>query len=279
MKLLVRILGRDLSWRIGRALYMTARGEGLNDMSDNGEALLVHRVVTSIAAERRQAPAVVVDCGANLGEWTAMAQASFDGAKVAGNYHMMEPSPQSNAAISARFSGDDRVTVHAVALSDRDGEAEFHLVSPTGGTNSLIATETSAAQTITVKVARGAAYFSALGIGGIDLLKIDTEGHDFAVIEGFAEMLEAKAIKVIQFEYNFRWLASGRAMRNIFEAAERYGYRVGRANGSGIDVYDCWNAENDRFFEWNYLLIAPEMVESLGAREMRWGPSNTLIPA
>lgn len=91
----------------------------------------------------------------------------------------------------------------------------------------------------------------------ITLLKIDTEGHDYAVIDGFSSMLESHVIKVIQFEYNHRWLPSGRSMRSIFDLAERYGYQVGRTDPAGVEVYAGWNAELDRFIEWNYVLLAP----------------------
>lgn len=278
MRWLVTILGRTLAWRIGRALYMAARGEGVNDMASNGEALVIGRVASHLAG-RGDNQAIVVDCGANLGDWTASAIDQFARHAVTPALHLMEPSPASATALARRFDDRPDVTIHAVALSDRDGTATFHLVSPTGGTNSLVPDGTPDAATVEVRTARGAGYFAQLGISRIDLLKIDTEGHDFAVLSGFDDMLAAQAIAVVQFEYNFRWLASGRALHNVFDLAKRHGYRVGRANGTAIELYQSWNAENDRFFEWNYLLIRPDMARALDAREMQWGPSNTLIPA
>lgn len=280
VKWLVKILGTTLSWRIGRALYLAARGEGTNDMEINGERLLVERVACAVS--RRNADgttAVIVDCGANLGDWTVMAKRAIQEAGSAARFHLMEPAPATFQSISQRFAGQPDTILHPVALSDHDGQAEFFMVSPTGGRNSLVDSEHKGAERITVRVARGTEYFEAQGVDQITLLKIDTEGNDFAVLEGFGELIANRRIDVIQFEYNFRWLAVRRSMREVFELAERHGYRVGKADGESIYVYRSWNVELDRFFEWNYLLVSPEMIAPLGAREMRWSDSNTLIDA
>lgn len=278
VKVLVKILGTTLSWRIGRALYIAARGEGTNEMEINGERLLVERVARAVS--RRQAggeTAVIVDCGANLGDWTAMAKRAVKEAGSTARFHLMEPAPATFQSISRRFAGQTDTILHPVALSDHDGQAEFFMVSPTGGRNSLVDSEHKDAERIMVPVARGTRYFEAQGVDRITLLKIDTEGNDFAVLEGFGELLANRRIDVVQFEYNFRWLAVKRSMREVFGLAERHGYRVGKADGESIYVYRDWNVELDRYFEWNYLLVSPEMIGPLGAREMRWSESNTLV--
>lgn len=274
---LVSVLGRDLAWRLGRAIYMAARGEGANDMQNNGERWLIETLARTAPAGAQ--PPVVIDCGANLGDWSAMAISAWASVGTGAKHHLMEPAPASRAALIKRFGGLANVHVHPVALSDRTGTATFHLISPTGGTNSLVDSAGANSESISVDVARGSDYFGAQGIDRVALLKIDTEGHDFAVIEGVEEWLAAKRIDALQFEYNHRWLGQHRSMRDVFELAERVGYRVGRPSASGIDLYDRYNPENDRFIEWNYVLLLPEVAERVGARECRWSEANTLLPA
>ncbi len=276
--LLSKVLGKKLSWRLGRALYLAARGEGANEMETNGERLIVERLAGVLASESEgeRAP-VVVDCGANLGNWTAMARKALTDRAVRARYHLMEPAPATFESTSRRYAVDPEIEIHPVALSDLEGSAEFFLVSPTGGRNSLVDSEHRSADRIQVRVARGSDFFGRKGIDQISLLKIDTEGNDFAVLEGFSEMLSDHRIRLIQFEYNFRWLAVRRSMRDVFKLAEVHGYRVGKADGGSIVVYGEWNAELDRYFEWNYLLITPELVKPLGAMETRSSESNTLV--
>lgn len=276
INLLVSLLGRDLAWRLGRAIYMSARGEGANDMQNNGERWLLEALARTAPASA--GPAVIVDCGANLGHWSAMAIDIWRAAGRPSANHLMEPSPASRAALVEAFGEQATVAIHAVALSDRNGTASFHLVSPTGGTNSLVDSAGAPSTSISVDVARGSDYFAGLGIDHITLLKIDTEGHDYAVMEGVEDWLLSRRIDAVQFEYNHRWLGQRRSMRDVFELASRTGYRVGRPSASGIELYDRYNPENDRFIEWNYVLLMPEVAERLGALECIWSEANTLLP-
>jgi FkbM family methyltransferase len=273
-----RIIGTALSWRIGRALYLAARGEGANDMNTNGERLVVERVATLLARSKGTGhKPVFIDCGANLGEWTEMARQACAAVGITPEFHLLEPAPAAYEVLARRFSGLPDVLLHPVALSDSDGNADFFIIAPTGGRNSLVDSEHSQADRTRVRVVRGAPYFGALGIERIDLLKIDTEGNDYAVLEGFAEMLREHRIGVVQFEYNFRWLAVRRSMRDVFELAKCHGYRVCKPDGSRIIVYRNWNAELDRFFEWNYLLVPEDRLPLLDVCESHWCGRNTLV--
>lgn len=272
---LVKLAGREFAWRFGRAVYTAARGEGPNDMASNGERFLIQQVIRAGGGKQIN----VVDCGGNLGDWSAMVIAEANAARTVTTINIAEPAPAAFAALVQRFADNSAVQVHNLALSDKDGTAAFHMVSPTGGTNSLVASRYDHRETISVRTVRAEEFLPSIGVDTVDLFKIDTEGHDMAVIEGMGALLERHAVSVIQFEYNHRWLSSRRSMLDIFDLAHRYGYRVGRADSHSIALYDCWNAEIDRFFEWNYLLVTPAAAAALGAREMRWGPSNTLVTA
>jgi FkbM family methyltransferase len=276
----IKLMGRSLAWRLGRSLYMTARGEAQNDIHSNGEEMLLSQMASSgCAVIDGQRPVVIVDCGANVGNWTAAAIDKFRMAGVPASFLMFEPSPKSCEFINQRFGSSEQVSLHKIALSNQSGSFDFFMASPMGGTNSLIPLIENHNETISVRTEKGSDYFADLGITEISLLKIDTEGNDFSVLEGFEEMLASHQIKVVQFEYNHRWLPTGKSMRSVFELARKHGYDVGRTDPKCIEVYADWNAEIDRFFEWNYLLLAPGMTERLHARRMRWGACNTLVPA
>lgn len=71
-------------------------------------------------------------------------------------------------------------------------------------------------------------YAKLHNIGHIDLLKIDTEGHDFAVIEGSLEMLRAKTITVVIIE------VSDKMNPDFWQAS--YGDRQAHKHGSAEGV-------------------------------------------
>ncbi|MFC4293987.1 FkbM family methyltransferase [Novosphingobium tardum] len=274
---IIGLLGRDRAWRIGRALYMRARGEkDTNDIASNGEAALIARVLKQV---EDRSP-VLFDVGANRGEWSEAALACLAQLQRHAALHLFEAAPHAAAHLREQFAAVPGLVVHGIALSDRSGTAPFALVGPTAGTNSLeIGSHNPSVTTIEVPVEPGAQVAQSHGIGYIDLLKIDTEGHDFAVLSGFEPMLAAGQIGVVQFEYNSRWLAARRSLLDVFGLAEKTGYRVGRVAPDGIELFDRWNPECDRFFEDNYALVSPPAAHAPLCREMRWSVSNTLEAA
>ncbi len=106
-------------WRLGRKLYTYARGEGSNDPCTNGEYWLLEHVVKSL-----HSPQVLLDVGANKGDWTAQALGFAQASKDV-HVHAFEPSLATRAMLAARFAESVAVTVQQYALSDTEGEATF----------------------------------------------------------------------------------------------------------------------------------------------------------
>lgn len=273
--ILLRLLGRDRAWRLGRRLYTAARGEKLrNAIAVNGEAALVRQVLGLVGGERA---AVFWDVGANCGEWSRCVLNAGKTAALPPRVELFEPTPEAAALLTVGFGDCGQARIHRIALSDRDGTAGFAVVSATGGTNSLELTSLEhKANIVEVTVARGAGYAMQIGTTQIDLLKIDTEGHDFAVLEGFSGLFAAQAIGIAQFEYNSRWIAAHRALRDVFALAAEHDYAVGRVDAQGIELFDRWNPECDRFFEDNYALVSRAWRSASFVRKGAWSESNTL---
>jgi hypothetical protein len=64
---------------------------------------------------------------------------------------------------------------------------------------------------------------TCLGITRIDLLKVDVEGHEHAVLDGARQLLDHGAVAVVQFEFGARNLASRTYLRDFVTLlGERY---------------------------------------------------------
>ncbi|MGQ0564715.1 MAG: FkbM family methyltransferase [Gemmobacter sp.] len=132
-----------------------------------------------------------LDIGGHLGS------VSYTLANLAprGKLHIVEASPAKAAALRARFP---KATVHAVAVSDHQGEAVFYenVVQP--GFSSLT-NRTSRGDTREVRVTM--ARIDDLWPADLPLhfLKIDVEGHEYAALKG-AEATLARHRPVILFE-------------------------------------------------------------------------------
>lgn len=268
---LVRLLGRRRAWRLGRKLYTAARGEGLNAIETNGEKALIAQ---AIAAFPDAAPFRAWDVGANLGEWTDLVLAIAAGQKLPAKILMFEPTPTAFESLSEKYASNAAVEVEQVALSSKAGTAAFEVVGSYAGTNSLNVTGAAAGSTISVVLKSGVEVHAAAGGGEVHLIKIDTEGHDLEVLRGLEALLETQSVAIVQFEYNWRWLVNGSSLRAAMLLAERHGYRLGRVAPNGLEIYDDWNGELDRFFETNYALVRPDILPRLRHSVIGWCEGN-----
>lgn len=272
IKLLVKILGRQRAWQLGRRLYMTSRGEHLNRIEINGETDLVRMLLRLDGAERTLR---VWDIGGNLGEYTRMVIAEAQSAGRPYSIDVFEPAPAAIAALQERFAGDVEIRIHPLALSNTEGAMQFEVQGATAGTNTLEPTGREGSILIEVQVDTADHVAQRVDPGELDLIKIDAEGHDLQVIRGARGLLDRKAVRAIQFEYNFRWLYGKHLLKEAFEIAAETGYKLGIVQPGLIMFFDDWQAENERFFEANYVLVRPDVAARIAHVNTVWDVSNT----
>ena len=94
-------------------------------------------------------------------------------------------------------------------------------------------------------------------INKINLLKIDTEGHDLAVLQGARRLVKDKVIDIIEFEFVPACIATKVNMVDFCELLN--GYRICRLglNGQLIDIspYDYRFRE---IYAMQHLIAIPE---------------------
>ena len=109
----------------------------------------------------------------------------------------------------------------------------------------------------------------------LDLVKIDAEGFDPLVIRGAESMLADKRIGAIQFEYSVLFIRSRTYLYDMFEIAEKHGYRVGLLTGEGIEIFDEWHQDLEQFIACNMVMCRPDALAWLPARRAVYGIDNT----
>ena len=237
---------RSLLYRAGRWLYCRARREVHNDPTVNGEYWLLSRVLES------RMDAVLLDVGANHGDWSGQALLSRRGRVT---IHAFEPSPETFHRLCERFRGRPEVLCREAALAAESGSVPFYSSGDGNGTNSL--SEVSGGAMRTVPAVTIDSYLAESGIAEVAMIKVDTEGFDFCVMQGAKSALAAGRVEILQFEYNWRWLVNHRALRDVFLFRDSVApaYLLGRLCDGHIEFHDEWHFELDRFFEGNYVLV------------------------
>ena len=273
---------RRLQWRVGRRLYAGARGEPRRNLAtDNGETYLQRAVIEATAAERA---VCFMDIGANQGDWSLPLLRALGGSQRTPQtikLHLFEPVPETRARLVsniAKAQGRRLATIHAYALSDAAGTAQMAILSETGGTNTLAVdegTRVQARRIIDVETMTLSAFCDLNAIDRVQLVKCDTEGHDAKVIRGAHPLLLQGRIDMLQFEYNHRWVFGRAYLKDVFDLIEGLPYRVARLLPGGIETYDEWHPELERFFEANFVIVRKPVLHWLNVRQGTFDGANT----
>lgn len=244
---LIRLINRPtLAW-LGRGLYdfaLRCNGIAINfpgrhGLSQPEEAFLKAHVQALQGG-------VLFDVGANRGAYALLLHSLAPSARIVA----FEPHPVSFAALQRTLHG---TTVECLnrAVSDQAGTLTLHdFAAEDGSTQASLdaaAVEMYSAEVVTHQVATITidAMLAELGIDRIALLKVDTEGHDVAVLRGAADAIRTRRIGLIQFEFIPANIATHVTMRDMFEALP--GYRIHRLCLNGallpLDPYDVKSCE------------------------------------
>ena len=271
----MRLFLRRWVWRIGRKLYMTARGEETNHVLNRGELRLQRLVAERLRPGLRL---VVFDVGARVGDWSKTMSDAADARPGGVEIHVFEPVPDSRATLETALSAQiaqGKVRVNALALSDSEGRVPIYVPHFTAGTSTLHPdSSVDYEQVLQIPTATVQQYCRSHSIPQIDFLKVDTEGNDLRVVQGAIELLKNGRIGVLQFEYNHRWIYSRSYLKDVFDLIKMTPYRIAKVCSDALEIYIDWHPELERFFETNYALIHEQLIGMLDCQLSKIGASN-----
>ncbi|MCH7230592.1 FkbM family methyltransferase [Glycomyces sp. L485] len=254
------LIGRGRVVRGARFALHRARLDVPNDPVRNGEYALQRWMLESAPGGD---PITVLDVGANVGAWSRslLHLASRAGRLDEVRLHAFEPAAHTHRLLAARLG--DRARVNRLAVSDSCGTATLHVVAPGSGTNSLHGDSDEPLETEQVETTTVDDYLDRRSIRRVEMIKVDTEGNDFAVLSGARHALGAQAVSLVQFEYNHRWVGARRYLKDAFDLLEPLGYRIGKLTPRGMESYPGWDPELETFVEGNYLAATAETADRL----------------
>lgn len=184
------------------------------------EIFVFHEIYGGLQYDRHpdfvpQSDWTVFDVGANIGVFTVLL------AKQGARVFSFEPNPDSHSRLSRNVAANhlsDRVQVFPTALGDTHGMGHLHVIG--GGTTGGVVTPvdaTAPAAGVAVPIATLDEVASALSDASIDLLKIDAEGSEVAILRGGDRTLDR--VQRIIVEYHSRDL-----LKQVREILERKGF-------------------------------------------------------
>ena len=186
----------------------------------------------------RAAEPTILDVGAHVGETAARYRALFPRALI----HSFEPFPASYERLATAFAADARVVPHNVAVAAATGSARFR-VNRASVTNSLLESDLRGSnywgshlldteQEIEVKTLTLDDFCRDEHIDHVDVLKIDVQGAEYAVLEGAHGLLERHAVDLIYLEM---------IMAPSYVGQRKYHYYLTALDALGYELFDLFN--------------------------------------
>ena len=146
---------------------------------------------------------VVFDVGAQRGDYIEEALRVIDGRLRA---FCFEPQDASFEILRASYAGEPRVSLHKAAISNHAGVAELFFQEHGESFASLRRQGDAQTKAQKVPVTTIDRFCDENGVGRIQFLKIDTEGHEMEVLQGASRMIQEERIDFIQFEFGDTYL-------------------------------------------------------------------------
>ena len=230
----------ELLFKLSRLYVNFHEGQDDPDFETNGEARTLRKLLPACA--------VAFDVGAFVGDWTALALEINPPLQV----HCFEPSATTFERLEQRHGGKPGVRLNHVALSGTAGEASLHVHMGEMDRNSLYGTDGS---TEPVRLRTLDEYCETEAVERVDYLKVDTEGHELAVLQGAEQMLRDGRVRYVQVEYGPAYLDANARLRDVMDLLGACGYRPNKILPHGPQPVPGYSRGLENFTLSNWLFV------------------------
>jgi len=238
---------------------------------------------------------VVVDLGANWGSYTWNLLRLVG---PSGHVHAIEPNPAMVRSLRAIGGGRPSLTLHAVAVSDRPGEAELNIPVVAGSTITELASLAVAPDRTAVPHERRTVRLATLDSllppeSRVTFIKCDVEGHEAAVLRGASATL-TRWHPALFVEIEQRHQAAGADIGDTFAqllALDYVGYSVHPGGLRPLEEFDLRRDQLDHLerefmpyamppgYVHDFLFVPPEWTRADGAGRLAGLMADRFEPA
>lgn len=245
---------RFIMGRLGRNFFINKLGrwmeknvEAFNNedrhMGRNGEYWLMQQLMTQAREDY-----VVFDVGANKGEWTLCARSLSEHLQA----HAFELVPDTYETLVKNCGHLKNVHLNNKGLSAQNGTVDIYLNSSSETAGLYKRTGLKESQIVKGQVVTGDSYVKAQDISHIDFLKIDVEGAEKIVLEGFAETIKAGMVDIVYFEYGEFNISARSFLQDFYDMLPDY--EIGKLMPRWVE-FGPYDKKNENFKPAYYVAI------------------------
>lgn len=204
------------------------------EFNDHGEDWLLFHLQDKLTT--------IFDVGSNIGEWTKMAREFNPLSKI----HTFEIVPETYEKLLYNLRDYNNIITNGFGLSDEIGClcVKYRPDCDTVCTY-LPDLEVENSSWISGLVFTGDVYMESRRLPYVDFLKIDVEGAEGKVLEGFQETLKQGKVGIIQFEYGRASILSKFLLVDAYNMLRPLGYKLGRLGRGWVNFKDYHLLDED----------------------------------
>ena len=200
-------------------------------------------------------PKLFVDIGGNVGNYSLEIRKYFPNV----NIHIFEPQKINIIILENKFIYDTKIKINKNALSDC--ETKMILYSNTLGSGLASLSKRNLDHfninfdlTEEVSVIRFEDYWkSTLGSQIIDFVKIDVEGHELNVLNGFGDAINF--CKLIQFEFGGCNIDTRTFFHDFYIFFKNNKFEIYRLTPIGLQLIENYSEFDESFITTNFLCV------------------------
>ncbi|MEA3147443.1 MAG: hypothetical protein QOI53_3005 [Verrucomicrobiota bacterium] len=269
---------RDVAWNINRLiaqnggpisrvlfraanLYVKTYKNLNYDMNTNGEYYILDCL-------KSQAILTVLDVGANKGEYTSACLSRFPHAEI----HSFEIVPATYQKLITNVGTEKNVFLNNFGLSDTKGIVQINYNADDDGSSSIIEgsnIHNGQWEKVEVDVIKGDDYLVERNINSVDLLKVDVEGAEHLVLNGFSKSFENGRISAVQFEYGMVNIYSKFLLKDFWDLFSKYGFAIGPLMPRGVDFKEYNTRDEDFQGTPNFIAVHRSKINMIEAVRLK----------
>lgn len=260
--LLSPILGKKIFQNFFELLYLfslAGMNYGMVVPGQSGERFVLKYINSKI----KKSKIIIFDIGANKGNYTENILQLVNKKVLIFDF---EPLKEAALILKQKFAKNKNIKIFNIGFSNKTGKSIIHFDEESSELASLykrrmgaISLPVALDKNQTIALTTIDLFCSKHKIRDIDLLKIDTEGHELKVLEGARNMIKLNKISYIQFEFGGTMIDSRTFFIDIFSFLSPT-YSIYRILQDGLHEIKISNEKNEIFIIGNFLAIRKDLL-------------------
>ena len=229
---------------VGVLLASQGFGSGAR-VSTSGELKAAQRFL----GKNYDSPLIIFDVGANRGEYSTGILTMYPHSRI----FAFEPSKETYTLLQRECSNTQQIEKLNYGLGEKSQTQPLYKEGRYARIASLSPLDViDKSFTETVEIRTLDEVVSEWNIGVIDLLKIDVEGHELAVIKGSEKTIASQCIKHIQFEIGGSSIDTNTTFKNVYDFLSDYSYTIYLINRRSLVEIDEYRYQYEQYSTTNY---------------------------